>query len=312
MYFPFLRGKQFELLALRELAALPLDPEKISPIIEPVKRDLKSILTAAKTLTRQKIEIQLIVNPEHGDLKTAKGDVLDFIDNLPAHGVTNVVPTFIINSEKDFVFFKSTIVERGYDQSGYSVVQLNTITSTNELSTLIGKTAAKNVFIQINHIFGLKRKYNKEILSYLNDPFVKQKKNADYEQYPDENFSNDYFYFSEEGYKGFADYLTIGGEYIEGGMLPYAVAIHLTYKDPDSEDIRICHFLSDSNDGIEDTAGKFYEALTKLVKFVNNRDLDSLAIRQFKDYYERQAFPGLGIIKKLSIMHHIELVQSLL
>lgn len=48
MYLPFLRGKQFELLALRELSALPLDFARISPIIEPVKKELKSIGTAVE------------------------------------------------------------------------------------------------------------------------------------------------------------------------------------------------------------------------------------------------------------------------
>jgi hypothetical protein len=312
MYFPYLRGKQFELLALRELAILPLEPDKISPIIEPIKKDLKSILTLVITLNRIGIQIQLIVNPEHGDLKNKTSEITDWIDRLPEQGITNVIPTFIINSERDFVLLRDVISDKGYDKSGYSIVQLNQISSTAALANVVSITNAQNVFIQINHLFGLKRKYKKEIVSYLNDPFVKQKKNADYEHFPDENFSNDYFYYHEEQYRGFADYLTIGGEYIEGGMLPYAVAIHLTYKDPESEDIRIRHFLSDSNDGIEDTAGKFYEALSKLVLFVDKHHFDSLAICQFKSYYERQAFPGLGIIKKLSIMHHIELIQSLL
>lgn len=50
MYFPYLRGKQFELIALRELVALPLDANRVVPIIEPVKRNLKSIETALKAL----------------------------------------------------------------------------------------------------------------------------------------------------------------------------------------------------------------------------------------------------------------------
>ncbi|MEN2360706.1 sce7725 family protein [Levilactobacillus brevis] len=38
MYFPFLRGKQNELLALRELLDQGKLSEKIVPIIEPVKK----------------------------------------------------------------------------------------------------------------------------------------------------------------------------------------------------------------------------------------------------------------------------------
>ena len=91
-------------------------------------------------------------------------------------------------------------------------------------------------------------------------------------------------------------------------MLPKAVVIHLTYKDKSSDDIRIKHFISDSNEDTSDTAGKFYEALSKLIEFVDREQINSLAISQFRDYFDRGAYPGLGIIKKLSIMHHIELV----
>ncbi len=36
MYFPYVRGRQYELLALRELASQNLLSAKIVPIIEPV------------------------------------------------------------------------------------------------------------------------------------------------------------------------------------------------------------------------------------------------------------------------------------
>lgn len=93
-------------------------------------------------------------------------------------------------------------------------------------------------------------------------------------------------------------------------MLPYAVAIHLTYKDRQSDNIRIRHFLSDSNEDISDTAGKFGEALSKLVNFIDRQDIHTMAAEQFRIYHERGAYPGLGMLKKLSIMHHIELIQN--
>ena len=37
MYFPYLRGRQFELIALRELLEGKRISEKVIPIIEPVK-----------------------------------------------------------------------------------------------------------------------------------------------------------------------------------------------------------------------------------------------------------------------------------
>ena len=37
MYFPYLKGRQYELLAIRELLSKNLLSKKIIPIIEPVK-----------------------------------------------------------------------------------------------------------------------------------------------------------------------------------------------------------------------------------------------------------------------------------
>lgn len=312
MYLPYLRGKQYELLALRELCALPLDSNKIYPIVEPLKIGLKSIETALAALHRVGVEVQLIVNPEHGDLKGNGVAVLDFIDRLHALGLTNVVATYRISSERDFNFFVSTATARGYLVSGYSLIHLNQISSAAALKTLVNTTSIRFNVIHVNHQMSLKRGFTNGNLTLLSDPFNKQKKNADYLHVHNEFFSNDYLYYQAEGFHAFADYLTIGSDYVEGGMLPYAVSIHLTYKEQGSGEIWIRHFTSDSNDDYSDTPGKFGEALDKLIMFIDAERLHTIACEQFRDYHSRGAFPGLGVIKKLSIMHHIQLIQDLI
>ena len=62
MYFPYLRGRQFELIALRELLDNNLIGKKIVPIIEPIK----PTSTLAKTLnlyTEKHLAYALIMNP---------------------------------------------------------------------------------------------------------------------------------------------------------------------------------------------------------------------------------------------------------
>jgi hypothetical protein len=309
MYLPYLRGKQYELLALRELCTLPLDNTKISPIVEPLK-NLKSIETALVALNRIGIEMQLIVNPEHGDLKGNGTAVLDFIDRLHEIGVQNVIPTYLISSERDFAYFQLTATDRGYLNSGYSLVHLNQISSVAALKALVNATSIKFNVIHVTHQMSLKRGFVGGV-ALLSDPFNKQKKNADYLQVQSEFFSSDYLYYLEEGFIGFSDYLTIGSDYVEGGMLPYAVSIHLTYRENVSGEIWIKHFTSDSNEDYSDTPGKFGEALDKLIDFINVENLHTIACEQFRDYHSRGAFPGLGVVKKLSIMHHIQLIQDL-
>lgn len=312
MYLPYLRGKQFELLALRELSSLPINPSKISPIIEPLKKDLKSVETAIKSLHRQQINIQLIVNPEYGDLKKTYQPIIDLISRLTEEGIDNLTPTYLINGERDFQFFKSSVIAEDFVTSGYSLIHLNQVHSSAELKQMANSSNINYNIIHVNHLISMRRGFTNGALGFISDAFNKQKRNADYEDFEDEFYSNDHLYFTEEGYAAFADYLTIGAEYIDGGMLPYAVVIHLTYHDNGSGDVRVQHFVSDNNLDASDTAGKFGEALEKLIAFVNAKGINTIAVQQFKDYHNRGAFPGLGVIKKLSIMHHIELLQSLL
>lgn len=311
MYFPYLRGKQFELIALRELASsYVLDGSKVIPIVEPVKRGLKSIQTALRILHPIGVKVQLIVNPQVGELVGKTTEIIAFIDDQVAHGVDNIIPTFLIHSDNDFTLLQDLAAQKGYDTSGYALVHMSPIRRVDELSQYARATACLYNTIHINHVFALRRKFSDRAI--LGDYFRKQRINADYANDVDETFSSDYFFFSDEGFVAFSDFQAIGEDWIEGGMLPKAVVIHLTYKDPGQDEIRIHHFVSDNNDDTLDIAGKFYQAVTKLVGFADQLTLDSLAIRAFRDLHVRQAFPGLGSVKKLSIMHHIELIQGLI
>ncbi len=67
MYQPYLGGKQFELIGIRELIpdVLPPNKAKVSPIIEPVK-DSSTLKTTLKTLVDSDINFTIIVNPQVG------------------------------------------------------------------------------------------------------------------------------------------------------------------------------------------------------------------------------------------------------
>lgn len=110
---------------------------------------------------------------------------------------------------------------------------------------------------------------------------------------------------------GFSDYSIVGDEYVESGFAPYAVAIHIVYFTSDDL-LRVRHFVSDTNDDITDPAGKFAEALEKLVIWNQTKQLNTYGIQAFEEMYRNRSYPGLGTVKKLSIMHHIELMSQYL
>ncbi len=66
MYYPYFRGKQNELILIREQAEL-ISNSKIIPIIEPVKRNLSPLNRAIEQLDLFETEYILIVNPINGD-----------------------------------------------------------------------------------------------------------------------------------------------------------------------------------------------------------------------------------------------------
>lgn len=66
IYYPYCRGKQFELIAIRESANL-LARSNFEPIIEPVKESLSGLDRALKSVIEADGRATVIVNPYHGD-----------------------------------------------------------------------------------------------------------------------------------------------------------------------------------------------------------------------------------------------------
>lgn len=145
----------------------------------------------------------------------------------------------------------------------------------------------------------------------LKDGFDR-KRNRDYELV--EPFSDLHATFQDEGMDGFGDFLIVGDEFSETGGPAYAIAIHLTFIDPSQDDsMFIYHFVSDRQDTPKDPAGKFAEALAKMMEVLNTGEsniLETDAVKEFRMLHEQGHFPGLGYVKKLSMNHHIETLAN--
>lgn len=303
MYFPYLRGKQFELLAIRELVENNLISNKIVPIVEPVK----FAITLQKTIEiskKNKKKFSVIFNPEVGDIILERdkimSDLVDYVKN------DDILMAYITN--KNMATDLSTIIAKNkisYDhiilihiKGDFAEEYLETVKTNTPLYNLIPDQRSYSRKIKDNKILFI-------------DHFNAKKKNSDYSYDMDEFFSDDHLYYADEGYLGFSDYCTIGSKYSDGGFRPYAVAVHITYFDKDNI-LRIKHFVSKSNEDTADTPRKYYEALEQLIEWKKDAGLNTYALREFQKHFDDQTYPGLGTLKKLSIMHHIELVDQFL
>jgi hypothetical protein len=115
---------------------------------------------------------------------------------------------------------------------------------------------------------------------------------------------------------GFGDFLIVGDDYTEGGGPAYAVAIHLTFINPEKDEVMyIYHFVSDTKDTPTDPAGKFAQALNKLIAKLDtgaSHLVETSSIVEFRKLHHEGHFPGLGQVKKLSLIHHIKTLADYL
>lgn len=304
MYYPYFRGKQYELITVREMAPL-MQRVGFRPIIEPVRETLSGLQKTLKTLVDARGGAIVVVNPHHGDLSGAGESVSDLLKNVP-FGLPGVSAGVLLK--------EATTTAEALDCYGAHVAHSPAFihagfTDAKALAENLGKSTKDQSHVFFERLCGklYRRHFNDAHRVLLRDGFEK-KRNREYGLI--EPFSDLHATFRDEGMDGFGDFLIVGDDYIESGGPAYAVAIHLTFIDPDQDEtMKIYHFVSDRQDTPLDPAGKFAEALTKMIATVDSPKsnvLETEAVGEFRELHRKRHFPGLGYVKKLSMNHHIE------
>lgn len=312
MYFPYLRGKQFELIALRESGTLlAKNRTKISPIIEPVK-DSTTFKSTISDFKIRNINFTVIINPEVGDLQNSISGILGLLSSELGN-YENFQIGIIFTGKENHKNLINALKKHDSILHGLTLIHNTIYDNIDEIVSSFSSIVP--VKYNVVHFSKTNRRYYRNFDSAtvveLDDYFSSQQKNSDYKNFEESDFSEEHIFYKKEGFVGFSDFLTIGDNYTESGFLPYAVAIHLSYSDANDK-IKIRHFVSDSNIDTSDVAGKFEEALGKLIMWCATKNIKSKAIDSFREFYNSGHFPGLGTIKKLSIINHIEVVLKLI
>jgi len=221
-------------------------------------------------------------------------------------------PAFHYSDNLDYI---TSSIEK-YNLNNCLIIGLDNFSGEEGFKTICKNTNVSHIMLLEPHkyrsldrlIKGLNKFYIR-----LDNVFEKQQKNADFLNIPAHKFTEEHLYYEEDNYQGFADFTILPKEYIDGGSTPRAVAIHLTYINPDAEDqIWIRHFTSESNDSIANVQGKFAEAAFKAVEFCDRLPLNNSATNELRTYFEETRYPGLGTVKKISIKNHLLVVSNFL
>jgi len=307
MYYPYFRGKQYELITIRENAEM-IARNNIVPVIEPVRSSFSGLRRAIEALHAADANFVLILNPQVGDL-AKNSEWLDLESCMEfLSGYTNCSIGFIANATVSNV----DIFRLQEYPFPVSVIH-NGCTRARDLLELLSPldNLREHIFIEESCSRLYRRQFNGIQRILVRDGFIKRTNR----KHPSrEHFSDLHVTYHDEGVDGFGDFLIVGDDYSETGGPAYAVAIHLTYIDEDEDDdMFLNHYVSDRQLDPTDPGGKFLEALNKLHRDINNGNFHQTgAVREFMDLHSRQHFPGLGYVKKLSMQHHVEVIAKFL
>lgn len=309
MYYPYLRARQFELIAVRELVTENVLQDYVIPVLEPVKESFNNLRLAHAVLTEGNFNCYLIMNPLVGEIPGDTNTFLDFKNDLVN---SRFLSAFHYTNNSQYIL--DSIAQ--YNLTNCLIICYQNYTDNSDLRELLANPSITHimVFEPLDN-----RSLNKFIKTLdktyirLDDVFEKQLKNADFLNIAAHKLTEAHLYYKEDGFQGFSDFTMLPSEYIDGGSTPRAVVIHLTYINADSENqIWIRHFTSNTNDSIANVQGKFAEAAEKAIIFCNATGLANSAITELREYYDETRYPGLGTVKKVSIKNHLHIVTNFL
>ena len=319
MYFPYLRGRQNELLCLRELLDAGKLSSKVIPIIEPVKFSSTFFSTLTKFIETNR-KVIVIRNPKVGSFSK---ELNDMRKNIEKENDENKKKKLQKTLDSYRNLWNDPGIQKAYlvDDKVISNIIENKLDAKDAVMINLEK---ENYHYYEEYGEKITGKYTvvpkggdfediiDEDIIVLEDGYRKAKRNIDYLKNPDELFSRNHIVYKKRGFVGFSDFSMVGNEFEESGFAPLAIAIHIMYFG-NREEIRVHHFVSESNESISDPARKFEEAMNSLINWENFDVIPkTIGLNGLIKCYNIGKFPGLGVIKKYSLMHHIEMMGEYL
>ena len=304
MYFPYLRGKQFELEALLGVPSAVYN--NTLPIVEPVNISSDRFYIR---LAQQGRRFMLIMNPQYGNLNMGIVQTRLVDGALLSH--PDLTLGFIVDQQSTIADLQLFLAANP-TKSKAVIVRYNPIPATLTAIAGVLRTTSPTYLIFDERTTSTRTRgafswHTSQVL--ITDGFQRQTRNSD-----DPNFS--YFdshvsTWSADGWVGIGDYLSVGDFFQEGGGLPRVVTLHLTI--PAASGIEMHHFSSTVNATVQGIVGpKFAEACSQLVNSPNILGLpSSTGILQYQDWDTRSHLPRLGAAKQASLQHHIETLSRL-
>lgn len=318
MYFPYLYGKQKELLAIRHLAKTLANDDAVQAIIEPVKQDTATLRITLDACEREELTNWVVVNPELLEFRGSSPQKSwswgkQALSELKVRKFTK--PTLMLSRSTTEDIIEA--FDEEYAGESVGIIVQPSLADLDDVLEQLGQVEVTRVFFKGPGASSSSMKaVGLEKCAWVEDRFPHRSRNADYDGR--HFFTDRHLNYKSNGLAGFSDYTILPPTPSDGGGPPGAVAFHMSHINLGKpvKELWVEHFVSDETDQkVNDNDGKFIEALEKFEIAVKRPDSGFGLTGAAKDYLSRAKSgnpPSLGTNKQLEIMHHLELVSGLI
>lgn len=303
-YFPLLRGKQAEMLALKNLASEIAENGNVVPIIEPVRNN-STTTTSLNAYKEVSMPFLLICNPIHGDFVNDSKQLSKEVITSCLDDYNNWSPTLYVNwstSRSSIERFKEE-----YKDGKCALIYYRSPRDDDVLAKLVVSDFAYHVYFDGRIESDFLSSIPSTQLVKIVDPFNRQHRNADYP--PREMFTDLNTISGNSADRNFGDFSIQGDYFTDDGGAAYAVAVHHIHSSPTSSALYVSHFLSDRTQTPGDITGKILEAINNLVGELDRLwPNDTRACDEYREMSRDRRGTNLEKLKRLSIMQHLEVI----
>lgn len=316
MYYPYLYARRGEVLAFRDVMSQLKADNTVVPVLEPVSSDISSLRLALEAAKKAAQPAYLVLNPALGKFKEVTAETKAWMADALSIAQSNpfVRPAILIGPNETLAHLRTYVKAWGGREAGV-ILRGNNLSANVIAAETAGKFSKAMYFLtggtptpSVLAAFGSKN------CVLVEDRFLVQPSNALYKGI--EQFTGMHLTYKKMGYGGFSDYTGLAAKFREGGSLPAAVAIHLTFYETKTREVSIEHFVSTSKLASDrDLPKKMREAIAAVVA-ARTRHGDSFglsaAYKLYMDAHAKKSDVSLQKSKRWSVGHHMDLMSGLL
>ncbi|WP_431265125.1 sce7725 family protein [Roseateles chitinivorans] len=318
MYFPYLHGKQKEVLALRHLAPVLGRDGQLQPVLEPVRQATTSVRHTLEACEAHRLQVWLVVNPVRQDFELLPpAQSLEWgrqlFTSLPRRQWIH--PTLMLGPSLTASLIRRFVQLFGSRPLG--LVAGPDAPPLHEVMTLLGGAQVRTVFFKdIEPTHAARVAVGPAGCVWVENrrlPESPELRVSERHLFTDRALT-----FHSDGFAGFSDYTTLPSRPEAPELASRLAAFRLSglRTAPATGEFWIEHFLGGRFGPDEGGAdGRFRQALLALQAALDRTDVcfgPTEAVRRYLDALAGGTVPTRALSKQWEVMHHLELVSGVL